>query len=65
MRLLDGYGESGDWPVATWLAKNNPSLMIGYAGIGHHFLRLADASVPPLLVFDSAAAGTEDAGTRT
>jgi lantibiotic modifying enzyme len=54
--LLERYGESERWPTGTWHASGNPSLMVGLAGIGHHLLRLAEPSVPPVLAFAAAGA---------
>ncbi|MFN0099649.1 MAG: lanthionine synthetase LanC family protein [Gemmatimonadaceae bacterium] len=36
------------WPVGV-VRGENPSLMLGLAGIGHAYLRLADASLPSVL----------------
>lgn len=47
--LLARYGESERWPTSAWHATDNPSLMIGLAGIGHHLLRLSEPGVPPVL----------------
>jgi lantibiotic modifying enzyme len=49
--LIAKYGVLGDWPsgVPSW--GPNPSLMLGTAGIGYHFLRQYDPHrVPPVLV---------------
>jgi len=49
--LIDKYAESGSWPSGVATAGPNPSLMLGKAGIGMHFLRLhAPESVPPVLI---------------
>jgi lantibiotic modifying enzyme len=49
--LIDKYGVSGSWPSGVATAGPNPSLMLGKAGIGMHFLRLhAPDSLPPLLI---------------
>jgi lantibiotic modifying enzyme len=49
--LIDKYAASGSWPSGTATTGPNPSLMLGNAGIGMHFLRLhAPNSVPPLLI---------------
>jgi lantibiotic modifying enzyme len=49
--LIDKYAASGSWPSGVVLAGPNPSLMVGNAGIGLHFLRLhAPETVPPLLI---------------
>ncbi len=47
--LLRRYGAKGDWPSGVNAGGPNPSLMIGTAGIGYHFLRLCDPGVPPVL----------------
>jgi lantibiotic modifying enzyme len=42
-----------DWPCGVASGRNNPSLMLGYAGIGHALLRAGmAASVPSVLVID-------------
>jgi lantibiotic modifying enzyme len=42
-----------DWPCGVASGRNNPSLMLGYAGIGHALLRAGiAASVPSALVID-------------
>ena len=38
--LIDKYAASGSWPSGVATAGPNPSLMLGTAGIGMHFLRL-------------------------
>ena len=38
--LIDKYAASGSWPSGVATAGPNPSLMLGKAGIGMHFLRL-------------------------
>jgi hypothetical protein len=43
-----GHGEHA-WPCGT-PAGENPSLMLGVAGIGHFYLRLAVPSVPGVLI---------------
>ncbi len=54
LALIDRYGASGRWPLAAWHASSQPSLMTGLAGIGHHLLRLAEPTVPPVLVLDAS-----------
>jgi lantibiotic modifying enzyme len=50
-RLIARHGERGDWPSGVACRGPNPSLMLGTAGIGHHFLRLHDpARTPPVLL---------------
>lgn len=49
--LIDKYAASGSWPCGVATAGPNPSLMLGKAGIGMHFLRLhAPDTVSPLLI---------------
>jgi lantibiotic modifying enzyme len=49
--LIDKYAASGSWPSGVATAGPNPSLMLGTAGIGMHFLRLhAPSTVSPLLI---------------
>ena len=50
--LIDKYAASGSWPSGVATGGPNPSLMLGKAGIGMHFLRLHSTliSVPPLLI---------------
>ena len=43
--------DGGGWPCGTLTGEADPSLLIGEAGIGTYFLRLADPSLPsPLLL---------------
>jgi lantibiotic modifying enzyme len=42
-------GGDGPWPCGT-PAGDNPGLMLGLAGIGHFYLRLAVPSVPRILI---------------
>jgi lantibiotic modifying enzyme len=43
-----------DWPCGVASGRNNPSLMLGHAGIAYGLLRAADPySVPSILVIDS------------
>ena len=49
--LIKDYGVPGDWPTGVPSSGPNPSLMLGTAGIGYHFLRLdSPEQVPPILV---------------
>jgi lantibiotic modifying enzyme len=49
--LIGKYAASGSWPSGVATAGPNPSMMLGTAGIGMHFLRLHDPdAVPPLLI---------------
>jgi lantibiotic modifying enzyme len=49
--LIAKYAADGSWPSGVPTSGPNPSLMIGKAGIGMHFLRLyAPETVPPLLI---------------
>jgi len=49
--LIAKYGVRGDWPSGVPSRGPNPSLMLGTAGIGYHFLRQHDPHrVPPVLV---------------
>jgi len=49
--LIDKYAASGSWPSGMATAGPNPSLMLGTAGIGMHFLRVhAPDAVSPLLI---------------
>jgi hypothetical protein len=38
------------WPCGTENQVSDPSLMLGEAGIGHFYLRLADPATPPVLM---------------
>lgn len=57
--LIGRYGHDGGWPGGTATAGPNPSLMLGTAGIGMHFLRLHDPEAvgPVLLVTRGPAPG--------
>ncbi|MGB7752744.1 MAG: lanthionine synthetase LanC family protein, partial [Candidatus Acidiferrales bacterium] len=47
---IETFGRTDDgWPCGT-PAGENPSLMLGLAGIGHFYLRLAVPSVPSILI---------------
>jgi lantibiotic modifying enzyme len=48
---IEGFGGGDDpWPCGTPEGEN-PSLMLGLAGIGHFYLRLSVPSVPSILIF--------------
>jgi lantibiotic modifying enzyme len=51
-RQLDRHNRSGHWPGGLGALNDIPSLMLGTAGIAHHFLRLGAVSVPPVLLLD-------------
>ncbi len=52
LKLVELYGREGDWPSGTTGGKDNPTLMLGRAGVGYHLLRLhAPRQVPPVLLF--------------
>jgi lantibiotic modifying enzyme len=46
------HASSRSWPCGS--NADNPSLLLGRAGIGYAYLRLHDASVPSVLAFDPA-----------
>jgi lantibiotic modifying enzyme len=49
--LIGKYAADRSWPSGLAPGGPNPSLMVGTAGIGMHFLRLhAPETVPPLLI---------------
>jgi lantibiotic modifying enzyme len=49
--LIARHGAAGDWPSGVPSLGPNPSLFVGSAGAGHHFLRQhAGRLVPPVLV---------------
>lgn len=48
------YGASGNWPCGTILG-DTPGLMLGRAGIGYFYLRLAAPDVPSVLLIDPPA----------
>lgn len=49
-RGIESFGrDDHPWPCAT-ADGENPSLMLGLAGIGYFYLRLAVPSVPPILI---------------
>jgi lantibiotic modifying enzyme len=52
--LIESYGRGGDWPTGVASGGPNPSLMLGTAGIGYHFLRLdSPEHVRPILVLST------------
>lgn len=62
LELVRRYGASGDWPSGVNAGGPNPSLMIGTAGIGYHFLRLCDpAGVPSVLSLTASPAAFQPA----
>ena len=48
------YGASSRWPCGT-IEGDTPGLMLGRAGIGYFYLRLADPKVPSVLLIDPPA----------
>ncbi|HET7231935.1 MAG TPA: lanthionine synthetase LanC family protein [Longimicrobium sp.] len=59
------HGKLGDWPAAVAGGGPVPGLMVGEAGIGHHFLRVHDpAGVPPILLLASSGSSS-GAGSPT
>ena len=40
----------GNWPSGTHDGGPNPSLMLGSSGLIHHFLRICDPDIPPILL---------------
>jgi lantibiotic modifying enzyme len=46
--LVNRYGETSEYPTGAPMRGPNPSLFIGWAGTGYHFLRVA-AGVPSIL----------------
>jgi lantibiotic modifying enzyme len=53
LSLIKSYGEADDWPTGVPSGGPNPSLMLGTAGIGYHFLRLdSPKHVPPILALE-------------
>jgi lantibiotic biosynthesis protein len=49
-KLLKNYGTEGGWPSGTRDGRPNPSLMLGDAGLIHHFLRMSYPSIPSILL---------------
>jgi hypothetical protein len=45
------YSSSGKWPCGT-IGGTTPGLMLGLAGIGYFYLRMADWKVPSVLLID-------------
>ncbi len=60
-QLIGRYAANGRWPSGLLAGGPNPSLMIGSAGIGLFFLRLADPRVRGVL---QVASGKPIDGTR-
>jgi lantibiotic modifying enzyme len=52
---IECHGISGTWPCG-W-DVDDPSLLLGRAGIGYAYLRLYDPSAPSVLAFDPAEWG--------
>lgn len=51
------YGRGGPWPCGVPAPGENPSLMLGLAGIGYFYLRAADpAGVPTALIIEPGRA---------
>ncbi len=46
---LERYARTGGWPCGTH-SEQTPNLMLGLAGIGYFYLRLADPQVPSVLL---------------
>jgi lantibiotic modifying enzyme len=52
-RLVRAREPDAPWPCGVASGRNNPSLMLGYAGIGYGLLRAADpSSIPSVLVIE-------------
>jgi len=50
LSMIECHGGVGDWPTGVASRGPNPSLMLGTAGIGYHFLRLdSPEHVRPIL----------------
>jgi lantibiotic modifying enzyme len=63
-RGIDAFGSTpAEWPCGVRRGRN-PSLMLGLAGIGYFYLRLADPSLPSLLLVRPEAARAS-AGDRS
>src|SRR6266702_7556208 len=53
---LRRFAEPAEWPCGVASGWNNPSLMLGHAGIGYALLRADDpVASPPLLLVESVA----------
>jgi hypothetical protein len=50
------------WPCGTRSGATDPGLMLGEAGIGHFYLRLHAAAVPPVLVLHPGSSAPVRAG---
>lgn len=50
--VADAFSEgvSRDWPCGVWENRSDPGLFVGEAGIGHFLLRLADSTIPSVLL---------------
>lgn len=48
------YAASGEWPCGT-MGGTTPGLMLGLAGIGYFYLRMADQTIPSVLLIDPTA----------
>jgi len=59
--LVDRYLEKDDWPTAAPMGGWNPALLIGTAGIGYHFLRIA-GRVPPVMVLPGGRSFPREVG---
>jgi lantibiotic modifying enzyme len=55
-RLVRARGPDAPWPCGVASGRNNPSLMLGDAGIGYGLLRAADPySIPSVLVIEAGS----------
>jgi hypothetical protein len=50
------FGGDQYWPCGTG-AGHHPGLMIGTSGIGYHYLRLSDPTIPSMLILEPEAFG--------
>jgi len=48
--MSERCASSANWPSGVASHGPNPSLMLGAAGVGHHFLRSHSSAVPPILL---------------
>jgi lantibiotic modifying enzyme len=48
-KVIAAHARDLDWPTGVPSGKYTPSLMVGHAGVGHHFLRVLDPRKPSLL----------------
>jgi hypothetical protein len=46
---IERYANGGSWPCGTGSGET-PSLMLGFAGIGHFYLRLHSQKIPSILI---------------